>query len=1672
MNTKPLEWYQNNKSTFEDLSYSEEVKIRSEVFKEAIKDDEEFKNFEPNEREYAAKKFIFQPPELKNKEVESAISNLGQSYIQGDKKAAETIKDYFGAKAFGSSFIGSGLIGFTDTVIDALGGKKVFGNSAMVGELFLGDDARKVTQYFTTLLNEDEQNSEYAKNMGMAAGVAGTLTDFLVAGFGSAAAGKAIGRIIPSMANVFKGGTLGRSLAGAIGTKAAANTTSRVGTVAARYGLPALGETVEEGIFNVFRHMGIAALDGDEAALRQARQIDNVAKNFGEGAAIDYAINFSLGVLGPIGKQVGNVFRKKTRVNMNKFESARSLGELQEMSRNYFEGNMSKARFKDLDQATKDHLTGASQAQKYAEMSANEIARSPLGQSTISASGAGYHLIPESDGYKLTKIFEPDTAKKFNSIREVNDEISKLYSDAVSKIDDPKAKEYLEQAREFTYNFKRLGDDIDSDFNPLSKLEEGTEEYKKVRQAIKKKSFIPATNRPRINSFEARSASEATTGRAHRFNLEEDPSGRVLIKSEDPNGQFFAITKNTAPKVEYDAALARVRQMPERVRMVEPETKLAENELIKRGYDSAIIDDAGTTEHFFPKRVKLIDDKISSKSGREVSSDKRLKVDKSSDITEYTSVKGKSTAWISVEDLPGSEKAITDAVFDAASDPLKLKKITKSFLKRSEDAPKNISIRPSSTIEKLQVSKTQDGLQFKVPRNLDTPAKRQQFVKDYLGEMSKRTNVGDADFGSIVDESAKRFEVPGGTLLSKEDWFEKTLQISGGKLQKTESGYRAAVNLGGEVRTFEGRSINDVADEFYLQNIDPSQARAMLADEGYNLIQRAEDFAVKGRSNKELFSARTIPELFRQMNFRPDKVDIRFGPKLAFINESGAKFELTQTGISGSPEEVRRFLDNFEDYSRLDKMTTNTANAEGKMLKRSDNNYEVRIDSAGIIRQFDDPKEARKFLEGSWKEITQLETAFSRKGLKLRTEGTGYRVTGVGINIRANNLEELKEVSKRFPDPSGAPELVPPKIWKDIEETIAQGSFGRKMAPAKPLTWTEFPQPTTEISPWRSISMKWEPFMDWISKASKQSGHPQIASLARRLGDRYRDASVAISEGDNIITRALTEGKKNIPIKRRRGLYHLLEEGGPSTEGGKKAIKDYGLTSEDLNRYDFIKEFFEKLKFKFGIDPEKWIKNYAPRVRQYAEVNKMREISDADMEEFTNQLFGSSSDNYVPKEFSFFAEHERVSEIVRFAQDDDMLSVMVRYNSQGHKKLYMNETWKELNDYLSKNMNSVPDEILQRTNMFRSDIMGHTITDAEKTIRNFGRRFFGTLGKKLGKDSEAWSRAGQDILQHMMSINYSTLLGFRPFLPIRNLFQVYSTLGPRFGNEVTNEALRRTRNISNARAEYLRSVGILQTDTPVVFKYSGTENPTGNITDKALKWFSTSDDITRAISFETASIQYRDALKKLQAGKVSYDQFEKLAGINLVAPEEVPRIMDQVKKGNYDTAEVLFGRNVTEETMFLYERFNQPTAFRGVIGRLFGQYGTHTTNYIQNTLKGLGRGTTSQRVAFASRWMANGAAMYAGFAALGIEAESLLPWAPLTFTGGPMFDLSVAAVRSTGQGYQANQARAELTSQLKYLWPGNYQYRAIRDFIKYSSDGDLWKASLALSSTPIHPEIE
>lgn len=225
--------------------------------------------------------------------------------------------------------------------------------------------------------------------------------------------------------------------------------------------------------------------------------------------------------------------------------------------------------------------------------------------------------------------------------------------------------------------------------------------------------------------------------------------------------------------------------------------------------------------------------------------------------------------------------------------------------------------------------------------------------------------------------------------------------------------------------------------------------------------------------------------------------------------------------------------------------------------------------------------------------------------------------------------------------------------------------------------------------------------------------------------------------------------------------------------------------------------------------------------------------------------------------------------------------------------------------------------------------------------------------------------------------------------------------------------------------------------------------------------------------YRTAEIRFDNAYKALAHGQIATKaQFDALSGLDVMDPVLGQRVWESVTKKGRNIEDMVaarhaFGYQVSEETMFGYRGSEAPMMFNGVVGKLFGQYGSYATGYRANLARMFKYGSISKRAEMVATYLAITGALWGTFEALKIKTNDFIPVMPSVFTGGVGFDVAVSAVKAMDvTGYEGDQARAKLKAELPRLLPGSAQYRYITKALDYYDQGNHYAAVLSLHGVP------
>lgn len=962
--------------------------------------------------------------------------------------------------------------------------------------------------------------------------------------------------------------------------------------------------------------------------------------------------------------------------------------------------------------------------------------------------------------------------------------------------------------------------------------------------------------------------------------------------------------------------------------------------------------------------------------------------------------------------------------------------------------------------------------------------------------LEKKVGVTPTSKWKLVDPQDYQ-EVLQRTDLYTPGWIDMVAQEKlGARLKRTEYGpgfaqprYQLITDRG----TITFNNI-DEAGHFVLQkSIDEKTLAYLLEqDHGLKLVAKKDGgFQVRGMGNKLFAEAESIEQLIRQHPEYIRKLPSEFGPNATLVSPN--KIQLTYTrGVAIGPySKILEHLDNFKAVYKDD--TPFKINSRGgaitveKIGKNAKRRFDVHLTDINYRTSFNSQKEAVEFFNDGYKRFDELEKIAHLKGHRLMMIGGQYHLIGEGgVSLVASTTEDLLEKMKNLaPIPEWAPELS--GLGDELLELAGkpEGNFYN----AEP----------------------WEVKADGMGLIAAGKGF--MSKIERLILPREAHLLKMIEKGGDQrllqYFREMEGGVKLVNGRRRmlgQALFALADQADLSvddiTKVGRRKIVGNVLELPDIEWEDYFtrhsftegeKRFAHKLRdlfgrngeggffTQFGLDPYDFIQNYKPRMKAYYATN-LENMSDAKIEKYLGDPFGGNQQ--IKQHLTPFFEHARVSDVHTLVMEDDPIKFLMQYAEIGNRKLFIGRARANVIDYMKTHSESVTGDMKLAIMNYLADSDG-VKTAAEIQLNNGYKIFLSKLGFSVDETT--------DLISGLQKMSYLSTMGFRAFLPFRNMHQIWTTLAPLVGNKYVKAGLRSvTKDKDGQLFNTLRRKGVITTGLPIFEgQHLGMDQTTlSKALKKGLKWYQNSDDFTRAVAYAAADNRFTEAVDKFRRGVIkSSDQFSDLAGLDFLPPDLKTKALLLADQGKWSQAKELFDSYVVDTTMFLYKKGVNPDSFRGVVGRMFGQFGKYPVFYVDNMRKILKYGKTSDKVAFAATLAGNVALIGAAWRQVGISPRSINPLNTMFFAGGPYYEILQNLIKvptALSGSYKGRQAAAELfglgqrdgkvyidlkKSELgKLLVPGSFQLKAFREAVEEMNKGNYYRSFLAATSAPLTTE--
>lgn len=1705
---------------YRKLSIKAQIGVSRHILARELGENPEFQQYSEPAKQKILDTLSFRGATFEDPETERRVTGFADRYMLGGAGFQKQAQEFLGATA-----LNSGVIGFVD--------QHILGGRARV------EDRRRALQYYA-LLDQVAGRSDLASEAGALTGVLADIAAVsLVTSPITAAARTAVGAAARGVsASTLTGATrtletAERALIAAKRAKVGVDA-ARAAVVAAEKAMPAivnrtlstLGPVAAESLVEMVPYYLAEEQRRSQQGLPTVTEggVGSVLTTLGMNAAMDFAVGSAVGAALRFSARTGKAIFRKTDI----FDTViKNDDEVKTYLRQLRTGSASPEIYEQLDDVGKASVKQYMAMADYLEEGILDPATDGLGKiawlshDTGRISEAVQDATGNVAGFRTWEFAEDGQARirEFGKVQDLEDYLSyRFYEGNQKAVEAYIAKNPGSTQQDALAALLRPQNAWGYVRGRTLALQEGRFSVKALADSDpdyatwlgkQPKKWADPINRPLITKAEADYLSSQPGGiaiqtqvplkgsiveaaNAGDVRLMRGAGPQVVRKSDAPNALF--VGSSPAPQEAYDLATTEARRLVS----VEPFRTLEDARaslLLNRGFDYYVNPD-GSFEFFTSRNMKLIgtpDDVIAPI--------KKATVFETAASSAIVSEKGryllKGVSLGANEDivLEGAVKAIR------STNPEDLRNFSRLYFKAA-GLSTDVKIRvvgPNARITSRQLS---DGLiEIDIPRSTGSFQKESTVVEDFFKELNARAAFEGASgavalkpgdfYADALRKAPLRFGFP--SNVNPTSWLEAATERLGGKLSKVDGKIR--IDLPSGSRTFD--TAQGAVDFLARRAIDPASAINDLLQTGVRVSRTTtgQYIATSLNEGKRLAAGASLDEILMQLDYAPKALDRAYGPMNIGITPDGIVFDLGKSIYFKDRKTALETIAAFKDQKLLNERRFIKVSEKGDLSQIPGGTFRVYNPRLDSIRYFDSLPEARKYLESTVSYDTLQEIA-ERKLADFRIEDGQFVVRAGPQKFIAKDVPSLEKILKELPDvQESVPDLI--RLDPEVEVALPQllEQYQRKntllAGPNKHNQPPEFdlPERIRNLSTFHAMNQVTATSFDWFDSVAKELDIPAL----RTLNQKYKLAMRRVALDHTRAARFL-EGvfrgpdNKFLSIESRRKIFYHMSAEATSDEAKRLAemyTAQYGiplgpLTEAEQLAATRLREFYNALGDKFGIDYFKLVHNYMPRLRKaFDELPAAAKDGIVTMKDLVKHVPEWASEETIPKELKFFAEHERIAEVPQFWLKDDALEVSLLYSAQGHKKLYLNPVFQEQNRLFTQAGERMPVAVKNRYEFFKADIMGANQTRGEKVVATFGESFFRAIaespvGKALKIDPNVAGNVGKNTLNNVLGLTYFSSMGWKPFLAIRNSFQPMTTLAMRVGTDWTMKAYAAVGKDPARYYPRLRQLGVLSEKPPIVNLVWSDTSAVGRFVQKSFGMFKNSDDYTRAVAYVAAELRFDNALKLSRTiPGMTPSKLATEIGLDRIPPEIGQQAMSLIQKGTDDSisaARDLFANHIQKATMFDYSGASSPMLYRGVVGKLFGQFGTYSAGFRANIAEALRYGTPAQKIQSISTYLALTSALAIGFKSLGIKTNDFTPFLPAVFTGGPGFDIMVNGMKAFDTGFEGEQARAALKRDYKAMLPGSSQAKYLGRAISAIDSGNMGEALAALAMIPLEPK--
>jgi hypothetical protein len=225
------------------------------------------------------------------------------------------------------------------------------------------------------------------------------------------------------------------------------------------------------------------------------------------------------------------------------------------------------------------------------------------------------------------------------------------------------------------------------------------------------------------------------------------------------------------------------------------------------------------------------------------------------------------------------------------------------------------------------------------------------------------------------------------------------------------------------------------------------------------------------------------------------------------------------------------------------------------------------------------------------------------------------------------------------------------------------------------------------------------------------------------------------------------------------------------------------------------------------------------------------------------------------------------------------------------------------------------------------------------------------------------------------------------------------------------------------------------TEGPITNKLFRNVRAIQNIGFMPFRWSDRSHN--RVLSYTMGHNSVESHGRQLLSGKQTWDEF--IFNTGLVSSPKVDQLklkamLVDAEVPNLERAAREYGKILTQDTQYIYDSVNSPMMFKGVAGKLFGQFGIWPIGFVEYMWQNMAHAPIEFQKKFFNRYVLQKGALLAAGAGLGVDTSSWNYANPLTFQGGPWFQaLRDTSVLATSQNeFERRKARGNVRRMVSH----------------------------------------